>query len=109
MRTDGDAGEDRAAEVMPRPCPASPWRVADVRALPGYRLSVHFNDGTTGEVDMAKFLSSDGAGVFAILRDEAVVARVEIVLGAVTWPGGLDLAPDTMYRQIRDNGTWIVE
>ena len=86
-----------------------PWWVSAVEALPGFRLSVRFSDGTSGEVDMAKFLSSDGAGVFAILRDEAVVARVEIVLGAVTWPRGLDLAPDTMYRQIRDNGTWIVE
>jgi hypothetical protein len=88
---------------------ASPWRVAEVRALPGYRLSVHFNDGTMGEVDMAKFLSSDGAGVFAALKDPELFTRVEVVLGAVTWPGDLDLAPDAMYQEIRDNGTWVVE
>jgi hypothetical protein len=82
--------------------------VAEVRALPRYRLSVRFNDGTTGEVDMAAFLRSDGAGVFAALKDVALFARVDTVLGAVTWPGGLDLAPDAMYRQIRNNGTWVV-
>lgn len=89
--------------------PASPWRVAEVRALPGYRLRVRFNDGTTGEVDMATFLGSDGAGVFAVLTDATLFARVDVVLGAVTWLDDLDLAPDTMYREIRDNGTWVVE
>lgn len=109
MRTDGDTGEDRAADVMPRPCPASPWRVAEVRALPGYRLSVRFNDGTAGDVDMATVLTSGGDGVFAPLKDATVFARVDVVLGAVTWPGDLDLAPDAMYREIRDNGTWVVK
>jgi hypothetical protein len=29
-------------------------------------------------------------------------------LGAVTWPGDLDLAPDAMYRAINEQGNWIV-
>lgn len=89
--------------------PASPWRVSAVEVLPGFRLHVRFNDGTCGEVDMAHFLNSDRAGVFAALRDETMFRRVDVVLGAVTWPGGLDLAPDAMYRQIRDSGVWLVD
>lgn len=94
---------------MPAPHPASPWRVAEVRALPGYRLHVRFYDGTSGEVNMAKLVGSDGAGVFAALRDKALFASVDVVIGAITWPNGLDLAPDAMYRQIKQNGAWIVE
>lgn len=75
----------------------------------GYRLSVRFNDGTSGAVDMARFIHSADAGVFAALQDAALFARASVVLGVVTWPGDLDLAPDTMYRQIQANGTWIVD
>lgn len=88
--------------------PTAGWRVAEVRALPGYRLQVRFNDGTEGCVDMAPFLRSSSAGIFATLRDEAVFREVGVVLGAVTWPGGLDLAPDAMHREINENGTWVV-
>ena len=94
---------------MPPVRPASPWRVSAVEALPSFRLHVRFNDGTSGEVDMAEFLESDRAGVCTALRDQTVFARVKIVLGAVTWPGELDLAPDAMYRQIKDNGCWILD
>ncbi len=84
------------------------WRVADVHALPGYRLRVRFNDATEGEVDLSSLLLSAGAGVFAPLRDEALFRQVHVALGAVTWPGDLDLAPDAMYQAIRDHGKWVV-
>jgi hypothetical protein len=46
--------------------------------------------------------------VFAALRDEDLFCQARIVLGAVTWPGDLDLAPDAMHRAIKEHGTWIV-
>lgn len=52
-----NCGEDRADEVMPPPR-SRRCRVAEVQALPGYRVHVHFNDGTSGEVEMAKAVSS---------------------------------------------------
>lgn len=109
MRANGTAEQDRSAEVVPPVRPTLPWRVAGIEALPGFRLHVRFNDGMIGEVDMAEFLASEDAGAFAPLRDEAIFRRVEVVLGAVTWPGGLDLAPDAMYRRIKDSGIWIVD
>lgn len=53
---------------------------------------------------MAAFLNSDGAGVFAALRDETLFRQARVVLGAVTWPGDLDLAPDAMHREIKEQG-----
>jgi hypothetical protein len=65
---------------------------------------VRFNDGSAGIVEMAAFLNSDGAGVFAALRDETLFRQARVVLGAVTWPGDLDLAPDAMHREIKEQG-----
>lgn len=83
------------------------WRVTAVDPLPGYRLRVTFRDGATGEVDMSDLIRAS-AGVFAAIRDEAAFAAVQVADGVVTWPGGLDLAPDAMYYEIVANGTWKV-
>ena len=87
--------------------PRAPWRVAEAEALPGFRLRVRFNDGATGIVEMAAFLKSERAGVFAALRDENLFRQARIVLGVVTWPGDLDLAPDATHRAIKQQGKWI--
>ena len=88
-----------------------PWRVSSVTALPCYRLHVTFVDGTTGEVALENLLRRPDIGrtVFAPLRDIAMFAQAEVVLGSVTWPGGVDLAPDAMYDAIREHGRWIVD
>ena len=43
-------------------------------------------------------------GVFSHLNDPAKFREVAVVNGAVTWPGGLDLAPDAMYQEIKLHG-----
>jgi hypothetical protein len=101
--------EDRAAELTPKIRARAPRRVARVEALSGYRLRVTFNDGTEGMVETAAFLKSADADVFEALRDESVFRQVEVELGAATWPGGLDLAPDAMHREIAKHKKWIVE
>jgi Protein of unknown function (DUF2442) len=109
MRSHADAEQDRPAELTPPIRPVAPWRVAKVAVLPDLRLRVRFNDGTEGVVDLAAFVRSAAAGVFAALRDENVFAQARIEIGAVTWPGGIDLAPDAMYRAIKQHGTWVME
>ena len=109
MPPDADTQEDRSANLVPPVRPSAPWRIAEVEALPGLRLQVRFNDGTAGIVEMAEFIHSEAAGVFAPLQDEQLFRRVKVSLGAVTWPGDLDLAPDAMHRAITACGIWIVE
>ncbi len=108
MQSHADAQEDRTAELIPQVRPCAPWRVADVEALPGFRLQVRFNDGTKGIVEMGDFINSDVSGVFAVLRDERLFRQVRVNLGAVTWPGDLDLAPDAMHRAIKEHGNWAI-
>ncbi len=86
-----------------------PWRVVDVRVLPDWGLAVRFADGTEGEVDLSPLVNGGSPSVFSQLRDAERFASVTIEHGAVAWPGGLDLAPDAMYRTIRENGRWVVE
>lgn len=86
--------------------PAAPWRVAGVEPLPDYRLKVRFRDGTEGVVDLARLVTGQRPGVFAALRDPDVFAQVRVECGVVTWPGGLDLAPDAMHEAIRERGEW---
>jgi hypothetical protein len=79
-----------------------------MEVLSNFRLHVRFNDGTAGTVELAGFLNSSSAGIFAALRDEGLFRQARIELGAVTWPNDLDIAPDAMHREIKEHGTWLV-
>lgn len=104
------AKEDRASGIAHPPIvPRAPWRVAEVEALPRWRLRVRHNDGVTGIVDLSALVHSPRAGVFAALRDTAVFEQVFLDSGAVTWPGDLDLAPDAMHDEIAANGEWVLQ
>ena len=67
-------------------------------ALPNGRLRMRFNDASEGEVDSSQLTLGPDAAVCGVLRDEALFRRARATLGAVTWPGDLDLAPDATYR-----------
>ena len=74
--------------------------IIEVAARPQHKLFLRFEDGVTGEVDVAKI--SNFAGVFAALRDESRFAEVVVneELGTVQWPNGADLDPDVLYAMI---------
>ena len=106
-----NAETDRAFEVEPGAVHTVPWRVKSVTTLPKARLRVTFLDGTTGEVDLRDFLASpqvEGT-VFESLREAEMFAQARVVLGAVQWPNGADLAPDAMYDAIDERSVWVVD
>ncbi|MDQ3210748.1 MAG: DUF2442 domain-containing protein [Actinomycetota bacterium] len=67
-------------------------------------LRLTFADGMTGEVDVLERMRGP---VFQDARTPEGFARVAVDLetGTVIWPGGADLAPDTLYERIR-TGVW---
>jgi len=75
------------------------YRIVDVKALPQYRLWVRFENGIEGEVDVSDLV---GKGVFKVWEDTRVFEEVYVddETCTVAWPGGLDLAPDALYRDI---------
>jgi Protein of unknown function (DUF2442) len=76
--------------------------VTGVDVIGEYRLRLTFADGTVGDVD---FSGREWRGVFEPLRDPAYFARVEVdpEAGTVTWPDGLDMAPEPLYDEARRN------
>jgi hypothetical protein len=81
------------------------WDVVSVKPINYLELVVQFLDGLEGIV---KIKPSSLTGVFESLKDKEYFNQVYVDHGVVTWPGELDLAPDAMYKEIRNNGEWII-
>jgi hypothetical protein len=67
-------------------------------------LDLTFADGLRGEVEV---LDRMRGPVFVQATTVAGFAAVEVDAesGTVVWPGGADLAPDTLYDRVR-TGAW---
>lgn len=83
------------------------WDVARVEPLDEYKLHVELVDGRQGTFDMTPYLDK---GVFQELKDTAYFRQVHVFLGAVSWPHGQDIAPETIYSAITGEQLpdWIV-
>jgi len=73
------------------------WDIIEVTPERNYHLFVRFKDGLAGRLRLQE---SEMTGALAPLRDVEFFKRVYIDYGALTWPGGIDLAPDAMYTRI---------
>ena len=83
------------------------WDVARVEPLDQYQLYIELVDGRRGTFDMTPYLDK---GVFQELKDPAYFRQVYVFLGAVSWPNGQDVAPETIYSAIAREPLpdWIV-
>ncbi len=74
--------------------------IVEVSVRSNHRLHIRFEDGVSGEIDVAAI--SNFVGVFAALRDEASFAQAALnpELGTVQWPNGADLDPDVLYSML---------
>ena len=76
------------------------WDVTDVNPVAPRTLAVRFADGLSGTLHIDRSFCT---GVFEALLEDDLVSRAQVKNDVVTWPNGLDLAPDTMYRKIKDS------
>jgi hypothetical protein len=76
--------------------------ITGVEVIGEYRLRLTFGDGTVGDVDFSERV---WRGVFEPLRDPQYFARVTVdpEAGTITWPDGLDMAPEPLYAEARSN------
>lgn len=65
--------------------------------LSEYRVNLHFNDGTSKEVDLAAELHGE---VFEPLRNVDHFRQVYLSpeTGTLEWPNGADFAPEYLYE-----------
>ena len=73
-------------------------KIAEATPREDFKLFLRFEDGIAGEVDLSALA---GRGVFAAWRQQGVFDQVRVTeVGAVEWPGELDLCPDALYMQL---------
>lgn len=73
-------------------------RIVQVEVLDDHELRLTFDDGLVGDV---AFEDREWRGVLAPLRDPARFAEVGIEMGTLSWPDGLDMAPEPLYAEAR--------
>lgn len=78
--------------------------ITNVRVVKHGVLELTFADGLNGEVEV---LGRMHGPVFENARSPAGFEKVSVdpESGTVIWPGGADLAPDTLYERVR-TGAW---
>jgi hypothetical protein len=60
-----------------------------------FRIRVTFNDGTQEVLDFVEWLEGP---IFEPLKHRECFRRFFIEGGAITWPNGADIAPETLYE-----------
>jgi len=77
------------------------WNLNDVRSVHfqgGHVYHVVFDDGLEGDLDFSEYLSR--GPVFESLLDPAVFRAARVEGGTIAWPGGADIAPETLYERL---------
>ncbi len=69
-----------------------------IKVVPGddYILSVEFENGETGLLDMKPILDF---GIFQRLKDSDAFRRVRVAFDTIEWDCGVDLDPEYVYTQ----------
>lgn len=71
-----------------------------VKVVPGdnYELSVFFDNGESGTLDMKQMLEF---GVFQHLKDHDAFKRVRVAFDTLEWESGVDLDPEFVYAKCK--------
>ena len=74
--------------------------VVAVEVIGPHRLRLTFEDGVSGEVEVAWLVAFEG--VFAPLADPEQFGTVRVAAdaGTIVWPNGADLDPDVLYAEV---------
>ena len=69
--------------------------VKEVRPNEDYKVSVVFTGGQRGSFDCARYLNDP---FWASLRDKSHFDKVFLDHGVLTWPDGVDIAPEEVWE-----------
>ena len=70
--------------------------VNSVEAVAGFGLLLTFNSGERRRFDMRPYLHYP---VFRRLENPGFFSMARVDYGTVTWPGDIDIAPETLYER----------
>lgn len=70
--------------------------VKNVTPSEGYLLSIDFDNGESGVLDMKPYLEF---GVFQRLKERNAFNRVHVSFDTIEWEPGIDLDPEFVYHK----------
>lgn len=71
-------------------------KVIDVKASEDLTLELVFDDGSVRRFDAEPYLNYPA---FQVLRSPAEFMQASVQHDTVSWPGGQDISPDTLYLE----------
>ena len=73
-------------------------KITDAKPVDRFHVFLRFENGASGIVDLSHLA---GRGVFRAWLQDDVFEQLSISpVGALKWPGELDLCPDALYLQM---------
>ena len=72
--------------------------VVNVEAKANYVLHLEFENGEIRIFDMSPYMDKKP---FVELKGSPRFAMASVLFGTVVWPGGIDIAPETLYDRSR--------
>lgn len=72
-------------------------KVISVKALSKYRISVLFEDGVNGDVDLSKLVEK---GIFAELKDRNLFSKVYSPGYSIAWSDELEIDSLAIYAEL---------
>ena len=78
-------------------------KILKIERLGGFRLRLHFSDGSEGERDFGDVVA-EGGPMVEPLRDESFFNRVFLENGTLVWPNGFDLDSVALHDEMKRAG-----
>jgi hypothetical protein len=78
-------------------------KIVSAKHLHDFVIRVEFSDASVGDYDLAP-LAARNTALTSAWQDPAFFRRFFIELGALSWPNGLELSPESIHQRLKDEG-----
>jgi hypothetical protein len=75
-------------------------KITDAKYVEGYKLYIHFSDGSEGEVNFEPELIGE---IFEPLKEISFFKKFSVnhEIHTLVWPNGADFAPEFLYENLK--------
>jgi len=71
--------------------------IKEAEYIEDYKISITFNNGESGIIDLKEVICNDKRAIFMELVDVAKFRQFRVDFDTIVWRNGLDLAPEFLY------------